>query len=59
MEHINYRHTPPRVAFSLLQDVTSSIEQWIYISMGGYTFEADVRDLSIHNRQSIHANLFI
>ena len=59
MVHINYQYTPLRVAFSLLQDVTSLIEQWIYISMGGYTFKVDVCDLSIHNRQSIQANLFI
>ena len=52
------RRFPFREANS--QDVTCSIEQWIYISTSGYyIFDVEVRDLCVHNQQWIQANIFV
>ena len=45
-------YSPTRVLFQTVvsQDACSAIERWIYISMSGYTFDASVRDISIHSQ---------
>jgi len=46
-QHIHFR----RLGYSKpTRGAALSIEQWIYISIGGYIFDADVRDLPTNNR---------
>jgi len=56
---IDYQHIPPRRGYSKPWDVALPTERWTYISMGGYMFDVDVRDLPTDNRQRSLPVVFI